>query len=122
MYREKDYNRKQNQKGGVYGGSEPKAAPRRPKVTKSESVFDDMPAGGKRRAVRAIPREEQRMDYGDYGDYDDGLYMEDSIFRKKKGTKSSKPRKEPKPRREKRRVNKVVLAVIGVILLVFGAF
>ena len=126
MYREKDYNRKQNQKGGAYGGSEPKTPPRRPKVTKSESVFDDFPADGKRRAeepsrrraVRSVPREEQRPVYDD----DDGLYMEDSIFRKKKGPKQPKSRKEPKPRRERRRVNKAALAVIGVILLVFGGF
>lgn len=124
MYREKDYNRKQNKKGGVYGDAfDEKKSPRRPKVTKSDSVFDDPRVAAKyraeetthRRAVRAVPREEE-------DDYDDGLYMEDSIFRKKKRSKASMPPKPKKPHREKRRRNKPALIIIGLVFLVFGGF
>lgn len=121
MYREKDYNRKQNQTVGK-GKNTP---PRRPKVTKSDSVFDDPRIYGnppsaepaRRRAVRAVPREERHND--DNG----GLYMEDSIFRKKKGTpkyKPEKPRKEKKPRRERR--HKPVWVALAVVILLFGGF
>lgn len=134
MYREKDYNRKQNPQGGCYGnGRGNKTANRRPQVTKNDSVFDDSYMGqnpspsesARRRAVRAVSKKEQpnRDDY-DYPNDDDGLYMEDSIFRKKSRKKmfsSEKPKKEPR-RRKERRHHKSALIFIALVLLVFGGF
>lgn len=145
MYREKDYNRKQNHNGNAYDPHfEEPSSTQRPKVPKSESVFDDPRVAARRReepsaryreetptrprAVRAVPRREttyERSPRENFNDRDDGLYMEDSIFRKKNRTKTALPQFPQKPRRkhkEKRRRNKPLLIFMAFVVLIFGGF
>lgn len=144
MYRERDYNRDKKNKSKAeedfWGEMSSAKGQKRPKVTKSASVFDEPrpqrknPYGydeepPRRKAVRAVPPQKMN-DFRDDALYEDDfaeeeLYVEPSLFHRKEKNqhkKQAKSQKAYKPKKERRRKKHPFLVLLGIFLVIFLAF
>ena len=143
MYRERDYNRDKKNKSRAeeeFWGEMPQSkAPKRPKVTKSESVFDDPrpkrqnpyeEEPPRRKAVRTVSS--RKMQYPQEDDFyeddfsEEELYVEPSLFHRKEKkqykTQAKQQQKAYKPKKERRRKKHPLLVILGILLVIFLAF
>ncbi|MBQ2764867.1 MAG: LCP family protein [Firmicutes bacterium] len=148
MYRERDYNRDKKNRSVAeeefWGEMTESSAPKRPKVTKGESVFEERRPKRqdyyeeevpRRRSVRDIPPR-KRNDYQEDDYYEDAfpesdysqeeLYVEPSLFHRKEKKQTHKqvnfPQKSRKQKKERRRKKHPLLVLLGIFLVVFLAF